>query len=84
MPIATMTSKGRLIVPKEIRDQLGRKPGDKVELVPTGDNGATLRRRRKLSMHELLGSLPTNGVTATPEQIDKNLGDEILEQGLHR
>ena len=37
MAIATMTSKGRLTLPKEIRDRLGLKPGDKVEFVPNGE-----------------------------------------------
>ena len=34
MATATMTSKGQLTVPKEIRERLGCEPGDKVELVP--------------------------------------------------
>jgi antitoxin PrlF len=69
MAIATMTSKGRLTVPKAVRDRLGLRPGDQVELVPCGEHAATLRKRRRLSLQEVLGSLPTNGVTATLEQI---------------
>jgi antitoxin PrlF len=42
MATATMTSKGQLTIPKEIRDKLGLREGDKVELLLEGDH-VTLR-----------------------------------------
>lgn len=84
MATATMTSKGQLTVPKEIRDRLDLQPGDKVELVPSGDLTVTMRKRRRLRLDEVLGSLPTNGVTATLEQIEDDLGDAIVESALRR
>ena len=84
MATATMTSKGQLTVPKEIRDRLDLKPGDRVELVPSGDHAVTLRKRRSLSLGEVLGSLPTNGITATLEEIEEDLGDAIVESVLRR
>lgn len=84
MATATMTSKGQLTVPKEIRDRLGLGPGDKVDLVPSGDLTVTMRKRRQLSLEEVLGSLPTNGITATLEQMEEDLGDAVVESVLRR
>jgi len=33
MPTSAVTSKGQITIPKEIRDQLGLKPGDRVGFV---------------------------------------------------
>ena len=71
-------------MPKEIRDRLGLKPGDKVELLLSGDQAVTLRKRRQVSLDEVLGSRPTNRVTATLEQMEEDLGDAIMESVLRR
>lgn len=84
MATATMTSKGQLTVPKEIRDRLGLSPGDKVDLVPSGDLTVIMRKRHQLSLEEVLGSLPTNGIAATLEQMEEDLGDAVVESVLRR
>jgi antitoxin PrlF len=33
MPRSTVTSKGQVTIPKEVRDQMGLKPGDRVDFV---------------------------------------------------
>ncbi len=33
MPRGTVTSKGQITIPKEIRDQMGLKPGDRVDFI---------------------------------------------------
>jgi antitoxin PrlF len=76
---ATMTSKGQLTVPKCIRDQLGLAPGDKVEFVPGEDGQVTLRKRRTLSLADVLGALPNNGVTRTLEGLKEDLGQAIAD-----
>lgn len=84
MATATVSSKGQLTVPKEIRDRLGLGPGDKVDLVPSGDLTVTMRKRRQLSLEEALGSLPTNGITATLKRMEEDLADAVVESALRR
>ncbi len=38
MPVATLTSKGQITIPKEIREQLQVQTGDRIEFL-VGDNG---------------------------------------------
>ena len=80
MAIATMTSKGQLTVPKEIRDRLGLRPGDKVELVPSGE-----RRRDHAQAADARPARscwarcrPTASA-ATLEEMEEDIGDAIVE-----
>jgi antitoxin PrlF len=44
---STITAKGQTTVPKEIRDRLKLKPGDKIEYVVEADGRITLKARNK-------------------------------------
>lgn len=57
MSRATLTSKGQLTVPKEVRERLGLKRGDRVEFEFDGDS-VRLKVQRRRSLEELRGSLP--------------------------
>jgi AbrB family looped-hinge helix DNA binding protein len=50
----TMTAKGQVTVPKVIRDELGLKPGDRVDFVLDGEGGARLRKAGGLTLEEAL------------------------------
>ncbi len=68
---ATLTSKGQTTISKEIRDELGMKPGDRMTftLMP-GSTVAMRVKSKKLS--ELAGSLRKKGRTAVPiEQLSR-------------
>jgi AbrB family looped-hinge helix DNA binding protein len=54
--ITTVTSKGQVTIPKEIRDQLGLKPSDKVMF--SFENGHVTLRRAYLALEEVVASIP--------------------------
>lgn len=63
MPRATITSKGQMTVPKEIRDALRVQPGDQVELIIQAP-GQVLLRPATVSVKQLKGILARPGQRA--------------------
>lgn len=57
MPGAIIDSRGRLTVPKDVRDKLGLKSGDRVAF-EFKDDSVRLRVERRRGLNELMGSLP--------------------------
>jgi AbrB family looped-hinge helix DNA binding protein len=60
MSTATMTSKGQMTIPKDIRDGLDLKPQDQVHLTLLAD-GTVIMRAKKRSVRELYGALRQRG-----------------------
>ncbi len=56
MTLATMTSKGQITIPKEIRDSLKLSTGDKIEFILTNSREALLRPVSK-KVDEVFGRL---------------------------
>ncbi len=48
MPTATMTSKGRITIPGEVRQAMGLRVGTQVEFVPAGDGFRLVARRTQV------------------------------------
>ena len=46
MPEATVTSKGQITIPAEVRRRLGLKPGDRVDFVPEPTGGFRLQAKK--------------------------------------
>ncbi len=55
---ATLTSKGQLTIPKEVRERLGLRSGDRISFEFEEDS-VRLRIERRRGLAELKGSLPT-------------------------
>lgn len=66
----TLTSKGQITIPKEIRDNLGMKPGDRINFTLMPDGTVRLRAKSK-SVLKLGGGLRRKG--RNPISTDKLL-----------
>jgi antitoxin PrlF len=62
---ATLTSKGQTTIPKEIRDSLGLKPGDRMTFTLMPDATVIMRVKSK-SVAELAGMLHKPGRKTVP------------------
>lgn len=62
---ATLTSKGQTTIPKEIRDSLGMKPGDRMTFTLMPDATVVMRVKSK-SLTTLAGSLHKKGRKTVP------------------
>ena len=72
MPIATMTSKGQITIPKEIRDALRLRPGDRIDFLRRQDGTvAILPMNHRLI--DLAGILKAPGRHATLEEIEETI-----------
>lgn len=68
---ATLTSKGQTTIPKEIRDSLGMKPGDRMTFTLMPD-GTVIMRLKGKSIMELGGVLHKKGrKPVTVEQMSR-------------
>ena len=80
MPIATMTSKGQVTIPKSIREALHLSPGDKVGFILSGEGEASIRPISK-SASDVFGILSGAVKKArTVEEMDTEL-KEAFKQG---
>jgi len=60
MPVATLTSKGQLVIPKEIREYLHLQPGDRLDFL-IRDDGDVVLRPAVTDVRELKGLLHQPG-----------------------
>lgn len=68
---ATLTSKGQTTIPKEIRDSLGMKPGDRMTFTLMPDATVVMRMKGR-SVNELAGMLKKKGRKPVPiEQLSR-------------
>ncbi len=85
---ATVTSKGQITIPKRVRDQLGLKPGSRVEFVlvkghavlePVGSRGADALAGSLRAYAKALAGRPHREIM---EEIRREVADETVKEGL--
>ena len=59
MPVVKITRNYQITIPKQIRDKLGLKEGDKVEIYQEGDK-IVIKKLQKEELEELRDFLPEN------------------------
>ena len=76
---ATMTSKGQLTIPKDVRDELNLKAGTRLYVQVR--NGEVVAMPKNRSISDLFGSLgvPPQGAGATLEDFDEAIGRHLAE-----
>lgn len=77
MPTATLTSKGQITIPKEVRDKLGLTTGSKVTFVLTGDDQYQFVAKRR-SIMDLKGMAKSDAYLSV-EAMDELIGQAALE-----
>ena len=80
--MATLTSKGQITVPVEIRQQWNLKAGDQISFEGVEADKGTIRPRRRRSIFERLDELqlPSLGRPLTQEDIDESIAGEMQEK----
>lgn len=79
MPMATLTSKGQVTIPKEVRDSLHLNTGDKIGFFIT-DHGEVLLRPATKRVDEVFGMLHKSGQKSVSiEQMDLAIKQKMRE-----
>jgi AbrB family looped-hinge helix DNA binding protein len=79
MSTATLTSKGQTTIPKDIRDRLGLKPGDRIHFVTLPD-GTVRLLAQNLPIAALKGMLPKPRRAVTVKQMNEAIGAAVAEK----
>jgi AbrB family looped-hinge helix DNA binding protein len=80
MATATMTSKGQITVPKEIRERLGLRTGDRVAFRERTDGSIVVEAEKTVDFRSLRGILPAPARKVTLEEMDQAIRDAAAER----
>lgn len=78
MPTATLTSKGQITIPVEVRKALGLDPGDKIDFFET-EKGQFVIRPRTASIRDLEGCIPKLDYVPSIEEMNDAILDAAAE-----
>lgn len=77
---STLTSKGQITLPKDIRVLLQLETGDKVAFRPTPDGQITVSKANKASFSTLRGLLPQPSRAHTVEEMNQAVQDAVTSK----
>ena len=81
MPAATLTSKGQITIPKQLREALGLKPGDCISFELIGD-GVVEMRALTVDLRSLAGMIKPTRTGVTLADMDQAIADSAAKAGL--
>ena len=79
MSTTTLTTKGQLTLPKDIRDRLGLKAGDRFDCSVSADGDVMLHRKSR-TLADIVGILHAPGKSATVEDMNESIEDAVVER----
>ena len=79
MPIATVTSKGQITIPIEVREHLGLAAGSQVQFLPAADGTYEISVKTR-SIREMAGMLRYDGPPVTVDEMDAAIADAAIER----
>ena len=84
MPTATLTSKGQLTIPAEVREALGLKTGDKIDFFPNQDGSYTLQPKTGsiMEMRGILAKYAKGRKALTITEMDEAIGEAVADDYL--
>jgi antitoxin PrlF len=84
VPTATVTSKGQITIPKDVRERLGLEAGDRVVFVVQSDRDVVLKPA-KTDVRELYGMLYRKGRRPRSlEEMDEGIARSLAEKHARR
>jgi antitoxin PrlF len=78
MATATLTSKGQITIPIEVREELGLKTGDRIEFVKS-EEGKFFIQPKKGSIMNLRGMFKWNGKPVPVEEMNDAIASHLAE-----
>jgi AbrB family looped-hinge helix DNA binding protein len=80
MPTSTLTSKGQITVPREVREHLQLQQGDRLEFEIQAGGQVSLRRGERGGLRGLQGILRQSGPPVSIEQMDEAIAAHVSRE----
>jgi AbrB family looped-hinge helix DNA binding protein len=79
MSVATVTSKGQITIPQDVRERLNITTGTRIEFAELGEGRVEFIPRTG-SILDLAGVVKWDGPTMTIEEMDAAIGEHLTEE----